>query len=70
MFGQGKFSTFGTPTPQVSESTVKRTGAPTVFGYSWGGNKLRWELEPTGYDTRLTFWHNIDKGYIAWSAAG
>jgi len=38
--------------------------------YSWGGNDLRWELEPIGSGTRLTLWHNIDRRFIAMGAAG
>jgi len=68
--GSVKLSTVGTPTPQVSASTVTRADAPTVLEYTWGGNDLRWELEPLGRGTRLTLWHNIDRGYIAWGAAG
>jgi len=49
---------------------VTRADAPTVLEYTWGGNDLRWELEPLGRGTRLTLWHNIDRGYIAWGAAG
>jgi hypothetical protein len=36
----------------------------------WGGNDLRWELEPVGGGTRLTLWHAIDRGFVAWGAAG
>jgi hypothetical protein len=31
---------------------------------------MRWELEPQGAGTRLTLWHNIDKGFISMGAAG
>jgi len=68
--GPVKLSTVGTPTPQVSESTVKRVEAPRLLEYSWGGKDLRWELEPLGSGTRLTLWHNIDRGFISWGAAG
>jgi len=68
--GPVKLSTVGTPTPQVSEATVKRADAPRLLEYSWGGKDLRWELEPQGSGTRLTLWHNIDRGFIAWGAAG
>src|SRR5262249_42896413 len=44
--GPVKLSTVGAPTPQVSDSTVKRAEAPKLLEYSWGGNDLRWELEP------------------------
>jgi hypothetical protein len=60
----------GAPTQQVSESTVKRAEAPRLLEYSWGGNELRWELEPLGSGTRLTLWHSIDRRYISWGAAG
>jgi uncharacterized protein YndB with AHSA1/START domain len=68
--GPVKLSTVGTPTPQVSESTVKRADAPRLLEYSWGGNEMRWELEPVGHSTRLTLWHNIDRRFISWGAAG
>jgi len=58
------------PTPQVSETTVKRAEAPRLLEYSWGGGDLRWALEPLGSGTRLTLWHNIDRRFIAWGAAG
>jgi uncharacterized protein YndB with AHSA1/START domain len=68
--GPVKLSTVGAPTPQVSESTVKRAEEPRLLEYSWGWQELRWELEPLGGGTRLTLWHNIDRGFIAWGAAG
>ena len=68
--GPVKLTTVGTPTPQVSESTVKRAEAPTILEYNWGGGDLRWELEPLGTGTRLTLWHNIDRRFISWGAAG
>jgi hypothetical protein len=33
-------------------------------------NDMRWELEPSGGGTRLTLWHNIDRRFISWGAAG
>jgi uncharacterized protein YndB with AHSA1/START domain len=66
--GPVKLSTVGTP--QVSETTVKRADAPRLLEYSWGGNDLRWELEPLGSGTRLTLWHSIDRRFISWGAAG
>jgi len=63
-----KLSTVGAP--QVSETIVRRADAPRLLEYNWGGNDLRWELEPVGAGTRLTLWHNIDRGFIAWGAAG
>ena len=68
--GTVKLSTVGSPTPQVSETVVKRAEAPKLLEYSWGDNDMRWELEPAGRGTRLTLWHNIDRRYISWGAAG
>ena len=69
--GPVKLSTVGMPTPQVSESTVKRAEASKLLEYSWGGQDIRWELEPLEVGgTRLTLWHNIDRGFISWGAAG
>ncbi|MFA6958339.1 MAG: SRPBCC family protein [Thermoanaerobaculia bacterium] len=68
--GPVKLSTVGAPTPQVSESTVKRAESPRLLEYSWAGNDLRWELEPLGNDTRLTLWHDIDRRFVSWGAAG
>ena len=65
-----KLSTVGRPTPNVSETTVKRAEAPNVLEYNWGGNDIRWELEAFGSGTRLTLWHNIDRRFIAMGAAG
>jgi uncharacterized protein YndB with AHSA1/START domain len=67
--GPVKLSLAGTK-PQVFESAVKRAEAPWLLEYSWGGNDLRWELEALGGGTRLTLWHNIDRRFISWGAAG
>jgi uncharacterized protein YndB with AHSA1/START domain len=54
----------GTSTPL--ETTVTRAEAPEVLEY----DDIRWELEPFGGGTRLTLWHNIDRRFISWGAAG
>jgi uncharacterized protein YndB with AHSA1/START domain len=66
--GPVTLSTVGTP--QVSDSTVSRAEPPSLLEYDWGGGNLRWELEPLGGGTRLTLWHNIDRRFISWGAAG
>jgi uncharacterized protein YndB with AHSA1/START domain len=53
-------------TAQVTETTVTRAEAPRLLEYS----DLRWQLEPFGSGTRLTLWHNIDRRFISWGAAG
>ena len=68
--GPVKLSTVGTPTPQISETRVTRADAPRLLEFKWGGNDMRWQLEPLGDDTRLTLWHNIDRGFISMGAAG
>ena len=68
--GPVKLSTAGTPTPQLSETRVVRAEAPRLLEYSWGGNDIRWELEPLDNGTRLTLWHNIDRSFVSMGAAG
>ncbi|WP_204101512.1 SRPBCC family protein [Occallatibacter savannae] len=58
------------PRPMISETVVTRADRPSVLEYNWGDKNLRWELESLGDGTRLTLWHNIDRGFIAWGAAG
>lgn len=69
--GTATLSTVGTPKPHLTETQVKRADAPRLLEYSWGGQDMRWELEPLGSGgTRLTLWHNIERGYISMGAAG
>ena len=68
--GPVKLSTVGTPTPQVSATIVRRAEPPRLLEYDWGGNEIRWQLEPSGSGTRLTLWHNIDRRFISMGAAG
>ena len=62
--GTVKLTWVGAPTPL--ETTVKRADAPRVLEY----NDTRWELEAFAGGTRLTLWHNIDRRFISWGAAG
>ena len=68
--GPAKLSLAGSPKPQVFETSVKRADPPRLLEYNWGDGDLRWELEPLGTGTRLMLWHNIDRRFIAWGAAG
>jgi uncharacterized protein YndB with AHSA1/START domain len=62
--GTVKLTWVGTPTPL--ETKVTRADAPKMLEYS----DVRWELEALGGGTRLTLWHNIDRRFISWGAAG
>ncbi len=69
--GTANLTTVGAKSPLVSQSQVKRADAPKVLEFNWGGQDIRWELEPlAGRGTRLTLWHNINRGFIAMGAAG
>src|SRR5262245_32644337 len=63
--GPVELSAARAPTPQVSQGTVKHAEAPRLLEYDWGGQNLRWELEPTASGTRLSLYHNINRRYIA-----
>jgi uncharacterized protein YndB with AHSA1/START domain len=62
--GTVKLTWMGTPKP--TEARVTRADAPKVLEY----DDTRWELEALGGGTRLTLWHNIDRRFISWGAAG
>jgi uncharacterized protein YndB with AHSA1/START domain len=65
-----KLTTVGAPKSYISETKVTRADAPRLLEYNWGDKDIRWELEALGGGTRLTLWHNIDRGFIAMGAAG
>src|SRR5579863_1984273 len=62
--GTVKLTWVGAPTPL--ETKVTRADAPKLLEYG----DMRWELEAFGGGTRLTLWHNIDRRFISWGAAG
>ena len=69
--GTAKLTTVGAPTAPVSETRVTRADAPRLLEFAWGGQDIRWQLEPLdGGGTRLTLWHSIDRGFISMGAAG
>jgi hypothetical protein len=53
-------------TGRTLETNVMQADAPRLLEYG----DIRWQLEAFGGGTRLTLWHQIDRGYIAWGAAG
>ena len=62
--GTVKLTWVGAPT--ALETKVTRADAPKLLEFG----DIRWELEPSGGGTRLTLWHNIDRRYVSWGAAG
>lgn len=62
--GTAKLTWLGAPAP--IETKVTRAEAPTLLEY----DDTRWELEAVSGGTRLTLWHNIDRRFISWGAAG
>jgi len=68
--GTVRLTTVGTLTPQTSETRVTLAEEPRLLEYRWGGQEIRWQLEPVGEGTRLTLWHSIDRGFISMGAAG
>ena len=65
-----KLTTVGAPSLHVTETTVTEADAPRLLVYNWGGNDMRWELEPHGGGTRLTLWTSIPRAYVSMGAAG
>src|SRR5579863_8758998 len=59
-----KLTWVGNPTP--IETRVTRADPPNLLEYG----DIRWELEALGAGTRLTLWHQIDRRFISWGAAG
>lgn len=69
--GTATLTTVGAPQPFATETRVTRADAPRLLEFNWGGQDIRWQLEPlAGGGTRLTLWHNIERGYISMGAAG
>lgn len=68
--GQVRLTTVGAPTPHISETRVTRADEPELLEYRWGDQDIRWQLDALGAGTRLTLWHNIDRGFISMGAAG
>jgi hypothetical protein len=44
---------------------VTRAEPPTLLEYTWGGDVLRWELEPSERGTRLTLQHTLEDPDLA-----
>jgi uncharacterized protein YndB with AHSA1/START domain len=52
-------------------ATVTRVEPPTLLEYTWGEDRLRWELEAVEGGTRLTLRHTLtDRAWLPKVAAG
>jgi len=68
--GAVKLSTVGMPSPEVSDSLVRRADAPERLEYRWGNNDICWELESLDNGTRLRLRHSVERNFISMGAAG
>jgi len=59
-----KLTWVGNPTP--IDTRVTQADAPNMLEFG----DIRWQLEAIDSGTRLTLWHNIDRRFISWGAAG
>lgn len=58
-------------TPEPLAEEVVRAEAPTYLEYTWGGNLVRWKLEPYGTGTRLTLCQVVEsENWLPMVAAG
>ncbi len=56
---------------ETSAAVVVRAEAPRLLEYSWEGDLVRWELEPTPTGTRLTLFNTLaDPAWLARVTAG
>lgn len=69
--GAARLFLVGVEKEQALESEVRRADRPRLLEYTWAGDTLRWELEPTESGTRLTLSHSVsDRGWLPKVAAG
>jgi len=56
---------------EKSPASVRHAKPSALLEYTWGGDVLRWELEPIATGTRLTLRHTLDdRSWAAKVAAG
>ena len=69
--GPATFTMLGGEKAESSPGEVLRAEPPALLIYDWGGDLMRWELEPTGQGTRLTLRHTVrDRTWMPMVAAG
>ena len=71
--GSARLTMAGGPPDETEEMPIEvRTAErPRLLEYTWGGDLLRWELQPTAQGTRLTLHHTVeDKSWLSKVCAG
>jgi uncharacterized protein YndB with AHSA1/START domain len=58
--GPVTLSMAGGAEPMPLEGAVIVADPPVLLEYTWGDDRLRWELEPTATGTRLTLRHTLE----------
>ncbi|MBC7790915.1 MAG: SRPBCC family protein [Anaerolineae bacterium] len=71
MTGKAAFTMAGEGADEKLEETVRRAKPPRLLEHTWGGDLLRWELDPIASGTRLTLYHTLsDRTWVPKVAAG
>jgi uncharacterized protein YndB with AHSA1/START domain len=69
--GEATLTMLGGGTAQDLPASVTRADAPTWLEYTWGDDRLRWELEAIDSGTRLTLHHTVQgPDFLSKVAAG
>lgn len=58
--GTATLSLVGVEKEADFESEILRADPPRLLEYTWSGDIVRWELEPTAAGTRLTLLHTVE----------
>ena len=70
-FGEATLTMVDGETREDLAAEVTRAERPTLLEYTWGPDRVRWELAPTESGTRLTLRHTVgDDDLIPKIAAG
>jgi uncharacterized protein YndB with AHSA1/START domain len=69
--GPATLNMAGGPAPAPSPTNVLRADRPRLLEYTWGTDRLIWQLEPIAAGTRLTLRHTVgDRAWLTKVAAG
>ena len=69
--GTATLTMFGGDMPQELPASVTRAERPSLLEYTWGEDRLRWELDAIDSGTRLTLHHTVQgPDFLSKAAAG